>query len=506
MVVMALVTTIMTTPFVIKLYPDWYQKQQAALALGSRDLSVTDSSDGKHDNKSSSHLDTTATSYPTGTSMAHGGSNNDRFTMVTVLNRMETMPAVMALMRLLKSDDDIDGSKMKPYPHVHAMRLLELTQRPSDVMKIQEMRETLRIDPVLSVIRTFASLIGIRLTTDLDFASPTDFIKRIGDYSSSVDANMVLLPWQPKQHLSSEQDINPFDRTAAAALAGGSSSYQVSDAEFATHAFTVDHCTVGLFLDRGFGNMRDANNNVRTPQQAPSFQILVPFIGGKDDRRALLFALRLQMYRHADVLVLRQKPASSIHNNNNNRTTTTKTDTNLGSEDIGNADLADSAGNQHQEQHGLLYATPESIATCLDSTYQHQLQHMDGDNDSDTDATLFGTLFQSNTKTPGLDVVCQWVDDISATSIMRQGTTTQRRRHDLIVLGRRYGAISNPFPSPSPLDTPGTVYSKEFSSALGTLAFDLLSSGVKASLVVIQAPSKSTASGHHSGHGSNVES
>ncbi|KAI8081270.1 Sodium/hydrogen exchanger family-domain-containing protein, partial [Halteromyces radiatus] len=438
MVVMALVTTIMTTPFVIKLYPEWYQKQQAALASDG-EFSTTGSDIGK--------VDVATTSYTPPT--LSGKMDDDRFTMVTVLNRMETVPAVMALIRLLKRDDDI----VKSSPHIHALRLLELTQRPSDVMKIQEMRETLRIDPVLSVIRTFASLIGIRLTTSLDFAAPTDFVKRISDRSVLVDANMVLLPWKSKNATPNEstlsEEVNPFDRPATSS----SGLYQLSDAEFATHAFTIDHCAVGLFLDRGFGNIRD-DDNVRL-QHATTFQIVVPFVGGKDDRAAVLFALRLQMYRHADVLILRQN--SSTNNSNHHQDNDEK--------DIGDGNIRST------------YATTNSIRTCLMMTSDDDKQLLD---------TLFPLTSENVLSTTTSNVTCRFTDDISAWSLLRTGNPLGK--HDLIVLGRKPDSAPHSLPT-SPMDTPGTVYSKEFKIALGSLAFDLVSSGSKASLVVIQAPS-----------------
>jgi hypothetical protein len=192
---------------------------------------------------------------------------------------------------------------------------------------------------------------------------------------------------------------------------------------------------VGLFLDRGFGNILDGEHHSLS---SPSFRIVVPFLGGKDDRAALLFALRLQTYRHADVLVLQQKSGNN-------------------------------SGN-------VVYATEATINACL----SHPSAHL-----NDDDTHLFGLLFPS--ATPELNVSCQYVDIVSAYSLLRSDTIVLGR-HDLVVLGRRHNGASAPLTS-SHIDSPGAVYSKEFSLALGPLAFELLSAGVKASLVVIQAPS-----------------
>ncbi|KAI8329538.1 Sodium/hydrogen exchanger family-domain-containing protein [Chlamydoabsidia padenii] len=393
MVVMALVTTIMTTPFVVKLYPEWYQKQQAALTSGDGAASI-DSIDAKSTEEG--HVSNIAP------------MDNDRFTMVTLLNRLETIPAAMTLIRLLTPKDDDDRIHNKP--QIHALRLLELTQRPSDVMKIQEMKETVRVDPVLSVIRTFAHLIGIPLTPWLYFAAPSSYIKHIDDYASSVNAHLVLLPWQVKQQMYKViEEHKSLDRPTTAA-------YQLSDAEFANHAFMLDHCTVGLFLDRGLEHR--------------ILRIIVPFLGGKDDRAALLFALRLQVYHQAQVMVLRQQ--------------------------------------DHQDNQ-TMYATGTAIHAGLTTPSAHL-----------DDTQFLDTLFHSTTHT--LDVSCQSVKELTAYYLMSMVT-----RQDLIILGRRHTGVTL---SSSTVDTPGTAYSKEFGLALGPLAFDLLSTGVDASLVVIQAPSR----------------
>ncbi|KAI9306473.1 Sodium/hydrogen exchanger family-domain-containing protein [Cunninghamella echinulata] len=478
LVVMALITTIMTTPLVLKVYPPSVRDNKPLTqaiqdksggekaAVGSEEKE--DNEGGDDEDKKEDIIQDISTKKDPSLSMI---VDNDAFTMITVLNKLETVPAVMALIRLLKRDDDI----IKSSPHIHAIRLLELTQRPSDVMKIQDIQETLRIDPVLSVIRTFGSLIGIRLSTHLDFAAPLDFVERIGNHYSMVGANMILLPWKSKQSINNnistprEQEINPFDHSFLPSPSTTSSPttpmtringmYQLSDAEFAKQAFTLNNCTIGLFLDRGFGNINDGDH-VQL-QKVSTFQIIVPFFGGKDDRAALLFALRLQMYRHADVLILHKKKTSPTNDNND---------------------------NNDNENKNRLYANSESVKTCLATSTLHD---HDGDSDDDKDQNLLATLFDDTYST--FNVSYQPVDEITPYTLSQQAASTSSPlgKHDLIVLGRRIEENNNnkPTHSHSTVETPGSLYSKEFKVALGYLAYDLISSGIKSSLIVIQAQS-----------------
>ncbi|KAI9472322.1 MAG: Sodium/hydrogen exchanger family-domain-containing protein [Benjaminiella poitrasii] len=424
MVVMALVTTFMTTPVVMWLYPEWYQKQ-----MDEKFNNDQDSVD--FHNKIDPSVMTASRLEP-----------GDYFSLVTMMNRIDTVPSMMALIRLLQ--DDSAATKVKKVGNknqlgIHVLRLLELTQRASDVMKIQDMRETQRQDPVLNVLRTFTSLIGIEsLQTRLDFRSPTEFISTVSRYGESVSADMILLPWVGTTSRATTSqltpDVNPLEQLASG---DWSSSYQMSDADFASSAYSIKHCTVGLFIDRGFGHIQDGN-----PKKQTNFQIIVPFsYGGPDDRAALLFALRLQIYRQAEVLVLRP--------------TTNETST-------------------------VLYATPESIHMTLNSGIQ-----------SISDQDLLDTLF---VETESSNVVLRSVPHRQSNTELYTVLDSLEKplgRHDLVVLGR---SISSGHKLPSHLTpTPAadllspTHYSRGFKSALGNTAYQILSAGTLASLVVIQA-------------------
>ncbi|KAI8056529.1 Sodium/hydrogen exchanger family-domain-containing protein [Gilbertella persicaria] len=253
MVVMALITTFMTTPMVIYLYPEWYQKQRA-----ENDTNQVDLYDSE---KTSVHHTTTTTTTTLGF---------DPYCFLALLNRIESVPSMMAFMQLLKHD------KLPASVDMHALRLLELTERASAVMKFKDLRETQRQDPVLNVLRTFATLIGIQsLQTHVDFCPPSEYIKTLSNYGIRVNADMILLPWTHHQ----QQD-----------------AIDHHDMEFVQAAFRIQHCDMGLFIDRGFGHRQDGDLDMRP-------QIVVVYRGDRDDEAALLFGLRLQVYRQLDLTV-----------------------------------------------------------------------------------------------------------------------------------------------------------------------------------------------------------
>lgn len=425
MVVMALVTTFMTTPTVMWLYPEWYQKLSAERFANPE--FETDSVD--MDKKDPSVL---------GTSRLEP---DQYFSLVTMLNRIDTVPSMMALIRLLKQDPLAPERYNKSRLDIHALRLLELTQRASDIMKIQDIRETQKQDPVLNVLRTFTSLIGIEsLQTQLDFRTPSEYISTVSDYSESVSADMVLLPWVSNNHIPAQQqqtpqqEVNPMDQHAAADW----KSYPVSDADFASSAYSITHSTVGLFIDRGFGHVQDGN-----PRLQRNFQIIVPIThGGADDHAALIFALRLHV--KADVLVLKSTLGES----------------------------------------STTYATKESIQSTLNTA---NALHT-------SDNALLQGLFTSSIVSSVVFRSVKQPANVSEYSTLLDSLETPLGKHDLVVLGRSISAsnaVSLPAYTPTPLEggsSSSSPYSRGFKSALGNTAYQILSAGTLASLVVIQAP------------------
>lgn len=428
MVVMALVTTFMTTPVVMWLYPESYQKKSVERFVNPE----YDTESIDVDKKDPSVLG------------ASRLESDQYFSLVTMLNRIDTVPSMMALIRLLKQDPTTTENIKKCRLDIHALRLLELTQRASDIMKIQDIRETQKQDPVLNVLRTFTSLIGIEsLQTRLDFRTPSEYISTVSNYSESVSADMILLPWVSNSHIQNtiqQQEINPLDQLAT----GDLTPYQVSDTDFASTAYSITHSTVGLFIDRGFGHVQDGN-----PRLQRNFQIIVPFThGGIDDRAALIFALRL--HGKAEVLVLKLT---------NGESSTT-------------------------------YATKDTIRNTLNATDAQQI----------SDDVLLQGLFTSTVASSNVvlrSVKYSATENVSQYSTLLDNLENPLDKHDLIVLGRSISASSTanlPAYTPTPLEgnSSSSPYSRGFKSALGNTAYQLLSAGTSASLVVIQAPTSDT--------------
>ncbi|KAI8997803.1 Sodium/hydrogen exchanger family-domain-containing protein [Pilobolus umbonatus] len=350
MVVMALVTTFMTSPVVIVLYPEWYQRQRMEINGGSVNQ-VSHTEDGKGMSR-----------Y----------SQLDRYTIVTMINRIECIPSTITLLQLLKQGKDNKSIEL------FALRLFELTQRPSAVMKLKDFNETQRHDPILNVIRTFANLTGINnIHTHIDFCSIQDYIRTVSDYGFNNDADLILLPWISPHDMATD---NPMPASIVAphvsptpSDSDASNAFYLNDL-FAYQVFSICQSSVAVFIDRGFGDGQEGDMN------SDRF-IMVVYRGGKDDRAAVLFALRLQTYHDLNVVVIRQAETEGVSN--------------------------------------LNYASRENIHDYIMGGIEEQ-------ND-------LNNLFKTNKTTR---VVCRHVNEINEATII-ESFPHKPRKHDLIIIGRR---------------------------------------------------------------------
>lgn len=257
------------------LYPEWYQKQQAEL----RREAAQGAAGGSPSCKVSTIGAVSSVIAP-------------RYKLVTMLNDLESVPSMMAVIRRYRQE----GQEQL---ELHSLRLRELTDRATDIMKIRDERETLRFDPVLNVIRTFASLIGVdTLHTRLEFLGRHEFLKVMSDYSESCDADIILLPCP--SNLVYNNNHNLYDNNT-----NDDQLAHDPDQDFVKEALNIDRISVGLLIDRGLAASLPTSPSKQltkdTKQLADdpfgNMNIVVPLAGGADDRAALLFALRLKASR-----------------------------------------------------------------------------------------------------------------------------------------------------------------------------------------------------------------
>ncbi|KAJ7228151.1 Sodium/hydrogen exchanger family-domain-containing protein [Mycena pura] len=288
----AIILTVMTTPLTLFFYPPQHRGHEVH---GS----------AKQDGEAAARRSASEDDIKT------------RFSIV--LDKFEQLSAAMTLTQLLQppsaeppsyiSDTSTEKkveANLPSLPHspmyhhrvnINALRLIELSNRTSDVMKSQEADYLLHNDPVVSVFRTFGHLSRLAVSATLSVVGLDEFPEAIAEHAAEAD--MVIVPWaRGATSVLVEPDAsasggaagrmhgarNPFDgifhRTATQ---DQTSSVVYSD--FIRKVFARSPVDVALFVDRGLGAAAAPGGGEQ--------RLFLPFIGGPDDRLALRFLVQL---------------------------------------------------------------------------------------------------------------------------------------------------------------------------------------------------------------------
>lgn len=452
-VVMALVTTFATTPLTITLFPPSYQKKIAAWKRGEIDW-----------NESRVDSEETAGS-PVGS--AGDKEQGTEYRKLLVCLRLDSLPSIFTFVALLggeKSDTAVakvhpskDGklagtetNRQAPVTQrpleVHGLRMLELTERLSSVMKGSEAEDLSHRDPVVNAFHTFGQLNNVAVSGEVQFAPEAQYAAMLGERASDHTSDMVLLPWSESGSLS-EVATAPFGEGTHATF--GNASYN----SFVYDFFQSAPCNAAVFINNGFGVMppdeprpltRVATNlslrsnqlHATAPLRDLSHHIFFPYVGSADDRVALRFVLRLARNPNVTATISHVK----------------------------------GPGVETMEAETL-----KSNATVVTSV----VLESDGDAFFQSMADSLPEEMQSRVVFDTADTLNTWHECVERAKA--EVGQSPKNAGDLVVLGRGHRA--------TPVG--GTDVSKgEIDQSLNHLSSGMISSNVKASILVIQAVKK----------------
>ncbi|KAI0912011.1 K+/H+ antiporter 1 [Ustulina deusta] len=299
-VVMALVTTVATTPLTKLLYPPWYRVKLEKWKRGEIDwdgkpLSLADS-DGA------------------GPSEERSDSSVRR---LLVYLRLDSLPSLFTFISLLgeehalrpastSTDDIYQGPPIKKRPlEVHALRIVELTERTSSVMKVTEGEDASRRDPVVNAFQTFSLLNDVAVSSSVVVAPEESYADIVTTHASEQKSDFVLIPW-------SEIGSNTEDQSISYRVSSEDRFTGKSHLDFIRNTLSAAVCNTGIFISKGFSGIAPIKKSrlafSRTisaaslpshmeaalpPIADKSHHVFLPYIGGVDDRVALSFVLQL---------------------------------------------------------------------------------------------------------------------------------------------------------------------------------------------------------------------
>ena len=235
--------------------------------------------------------------------------------------RLDSLPSIFTLVALLggeKSDTAI--AKVHPRKEsksmgtatdrppsilqrpleVHGLRMLELTERLSSVMKESEADDLSHRDPVVNAFHTFGQLNNVAVSGEVQFAPEAQYAAMLGERATDHTSDMVLLPWSESGNLSEVVTANFGEGTPGTF---SNASYN----SFVYDFFQSVPCNAAVFINNGFGAIpreepRPSNRRLSlqgnylkatAPLRDLSHHIFFPYIGSVDDRVALRFVLKL---------------------------------------------------------------------------------------------------------------------------------------------------------------------------------------------------------------------
>ncbi|KAG9051034.1 K(+)/H(+) antiporter [Tulasnella sp. UAMH 9824] len=255
-----------------------------------------------------------------------------RFTIV--LHKMEHVPILMNLVQYLQPPIALTGSQSSdstkkekeavspvvtadgtPKVSIDALRLMELSQRTSDVMKNIGQDELAHRDTVLSVFRTFGSLNQIPVASALSVVTEDEYAGVVASRAQQFDSDLVIIPWSfgttvhgdekegitattvgPSSGFGHTLTHNPFE-----GLFGKSQAYDragaVSYSHFIRRVFAESPTDVGLFIDSGLSSFEGAGIYGQ--------HVFLPFFGGPDDRLALEYVVQMCMHPSVSATIIR---------------------------------------------------------------------------------------------------------------------------------------------------------------------------------------------------------
>ncbi|KAF8272801.1 Sodium/hydrogen exchanger family-domain-containing protein [Lactarius quietus] len=289
----ALTLTFATTPSVCFLYPPHLRTR--ATATGPSFANVRDPKDDE-----------------SGTKDRRLGPKDDedgvwKRRITVILDKIEHLPSVMAITQLLQppapthaptersSSSQGSRSEQEEPTHFGALRLIELADRPSDVMKSSATDALLHTDPLLAIFRTFSELNGLAVSAALSIV-PFDALATSVARPSALAPTCVCPSSRPGPHAPAETstveaaaaDRSPFDT-----LFRADRSTSLLHSHFVRGVFAHAGTNVALLVGRAPLGVREET------------RLFLPFFGGPDDRLALDFVVQLCANPRVRATVLR---------------------------------------------------------------------------------------------------------------------------------------------------------------------------------------------------------
>ncbi|KAH9841680.1 Sodium/hydrogen exchanger family-domain-containing protein [Rhodofomes roseus] len=299
----AVVLTFMTTPLVNKFYPP---SMRVRLGHHTSHPDVN-SSVSDADEKGAA---TEKINAPTLEKWNEVEEHKSRFTVV--LDRIEHLPGMMVLTQLIQPAPIHNSSPKEKVVQrssdicINALRLVELSDRTSAVMRSSNTESMLRKDPLLNIFGTFGRLHRVSVSASLAVVPYEDLSSSVLEHAQDHGSQLVLVPWVPAPHSTdnmadmpsgSADGSNPFEALFRAAGSGPGQASSTLHSNFVCGIFAQARTDIALFIDHQHPSEFSLPHG--------EHHLFLPFFGGPDDRLALNFVVQLCSHPGVSATVVR---------------------------------------------------------------------------------------------------------------------------------------------------------------------------------------------------------
>lgn len=312
----AMVLTCMTTPAVTILYPPHLRVRVTA---DGQNFNNVDGEEARNQPR---------TPRPRASGSVRSDDTKWRSRFTIVLDKVEHLPGMMSVTQLIHPSPSPPPSYSSRHSSISslrlssrrgvsidALRLIELSDRVSAVMRSSATDTLVRTDPTLEIYRTFGDINGADVTTSLAIVSFDDLATSVVEHAKNNVSQLVLLPWLPPTYQSGpprdpasdppltptpqHSGTNPFDALFKATH-GGTTSTSGIHSRFVREVFSL--CTdidVALYIDPVARSPGDVF------RKSTSHHLVLPFFGGPDDRMTLEWVVQLCTSERVSATVIR---------------------------------------------------------------------------------------------------------------------------------------------------------------------------------------------------------
>ena len=355
-VVMALITTFATTPLVVWLYPPWYQQKLELWKQGKIDW---DGNRLQHDDEEDESSDFTEQNALKKTDVAR---------KVLVYLRLDGLPSLFTMVSLFaRKREDLDtlsppsspvatregaatfeGVMSQPQAmssvvtlrrplQVHGLRLMELTERESSVMKVSEIEEFASRDPVIKAFGTFGQSRDIAVGGQIAVVPDHSFSGTLLTRARDLRSDLILLPWSETGTMSEYPNL--FDAKPTNPLANSAFSSLTAEVFRKAH----DSFSVGVFIDKATLSATEEAPSTNSPTETRTgkplartvtgmsvveqtnptvhfklsdsgrYRLFVLYNGSEDDLYAVKLGLQFVRNDAVDLVILNVRPSIPTH-------------------------------------------------------------------------------------------------------------------------------------------------------------------------------------------------